>query len=69
MLYKRIRNLREDSDLTQKQMADILSCGQQTYSDYELGKLDIPTQTLIKIAEFHKVSVDYLLNRTNKKTL
>lgn len=55
--------------MTQKQMADILSCGQQTYSDYELGKLDIPTQTLIKIAEFHKVSVDYLLNRTNKKTL
>ena len=69
MLYKRIRDLREDKDLTQKQMGEILSCSQRVYSNYERGELDIPTQTLIKLADFHGVSVDYLLNRTNKKKM
>lgn len=64
-MYPRIRNLREDKDLTQTQMGDILSCSQRVYSNYERGDIDIPTTTLIKIADFHKVSVDYLLGRTN----
>ena len=64
-LYERIRNLREDKDLTQTDMGKILSCSQRVYSNYERGEIDIPTTTLIKIADFHKVSIDYLLNRTN----
>lgn len=64
-LYERIRNLREDRDLTQTDMGKILSCSQRVYSNYERGDIDIPTVTLIKIANFHKVSVDYLLNRTD----
>ena len=64
-LYERIRNLREDKDLTQKQMGEILTCSQRVYSNYERGDIDIPTAVLIKLADFHKVSVDYLLNRTN----
>ncbi|MBQ7779140.1 MAG: helix-turn-helix transcriptional regulator [Clostridia bacterium] len=63
--YKRIRDLREDKDLTQAQMGKVLSCSQRVYSNYERGDIDIPTSTLIKIADFHKVSVDYLLNRTD----
>lgn len=69
MLYKRIRDLREDNDLTQKQMGEVLSCSQRVYSNYERGELDIPTEILIKLADFHKVSVDYLLNRTDKKEM
>ncbi len=68
MLYRRIRDLREDKDLTQKQMGEILSCSQRVYSNYERGELDIPTEILIKLADFHEVSVDYLLNRVDKKT-
>lgn len=67
MLYKRIRDLREDKDLTQQKMGEILSCSQRVYSDYECGKLDIPTEILIKLADFHDVSVDYILNRTDIK--
>ncbi len=65
MLYKRIRDLREDKDLTQKQMGEILSCSQRVYSNYERGELDIPTEILIKLADFHNTSTDYLLNRTD----
>ena len=64
-LYQRIRDLREDKDLTQKQMGVILSCSQRVYSNYERGDIDIPTQTLMRIADFHGVSTDYLLNRTD----
>ena len=67
MLYRRICDLREDKDLTQKQMREILSCSQRVYSNYERGDLDIPTEILIKLADFHNVSVDYLLNRTDIK--
>ncbi len=69
MHYKRIRDLREDKDLTQQKMGEILSCSQRVYSNYERGELDIPTEILIKLADFHNVSVDYILNRTNKKDL
>ena len=67
MLYKRIRDLREDRDMTQKQMGEILSCSQRVYSNYERGELDIPTEILIKLADYHNVSTDYLLNRTDNR--
>lgn len=66
-MYSRIRNLREDRDLTQKQMGEILNCSQRIYSNYECGDVDIPTQILIKLAKFHKTSVDYLLGLTDEK--
>ncbi|MCR4951428.1 MAG: helix-turn-helix domain-containing protein [Solobacterium sp.] len=69
MVYRRIRDLREDRDLTQKQMGEILSCIQRVYSNYERGDLDIPTDILIKLADFHCVSIDYILERTDKKKL
>lgn len=61
MIYKRIRDLREDKDLTQAQMAKHLNCSQQVYSNYELGQRDIPTNILIQLSAFHQVSVDYIL--------
>lgn len=61
MMYKRIRDLREDRDLTQKEMAKALNCSQQVYSNYELGQRDIPTDILIKLSSFYNVSVDYIL--------
>ena len=67
MIYKRIRDLREDRDLTQREMGIILSCSQRVYSNYDRGELDIPTEILIKLADFHQVSVDYILERTDKK--
>ena len=67
MLYRRIRDLREDKDLSQREMGEILMCRQRVYSNYERGELDIPTEILIKLADFHHVSVDYILNRTDKK--
>ena len=63
--YRRIRNLREDKDLSQKRMGEILSCSQRVYSNYERGDIDIPTTTLSRIADFRGVSVDYLLERTD----
>lgn len=65
MVYKRVRDLREDHDLTQTEISEILHCSQRVYSNYERGDIDIPTVILIKIADFHDVSVDYLLERTN----
>ena len=67
--YKRIRDLREDRDLTQTDMGKVLSCSQRVYSNYERGDIDIPTTTLIKIADFHNVSVDFLLGRTDNPKL
>lgn len=61
MQYRRIRDLREDNDLTQKQVAQNLNCSQQVYSNYELGQRDIPTDILIKLSEFYDVSTDYIL--------
>ena len=61
MIYKRIRDLREDRDLTQKEMAKALNCSQQVYSNYELGQRDIPTDILIKLSVFYNVSTDYIL--------
>lgn len=66
-MYQRIRSLREDKDLTQSQIAAYLNCSQRIYSNYERGEVDIPTVILIKLADFHQTSTDYLLNRTNIK--
>lgn len=66
-MYERIRNLREDKDMTQTEMAKILHCSQRIYSNYERGDVDIPTSILIQLAQFHKVSVDYLLNLTDNR--
>ena len=68
-LYRRIRDLREDKDLTQTQMGVVLACSQRVYSNYERGDIDIPTATLIKLADYHGVSVDYLLGRTDNPTM
>ena len=64
-MYKRIRDLREDKELTQKEVAGILQCSQQVYSNYELGQRDIPTDILIKLSRFYKVSTDYILGLTD----
>jgi transcriptional regulator with XRE-family HTH domain len=66
-LYPRIRDLREDRDMTQTEIAKILHCSQRVYSNYERGDIDIPTEILIKLADYHDVSVDYILGRTNCK--
>lgn len=64
-MYRRIRDLREDKDLTQKQVAEYLKCSQQVYSNYELGQRDIPTHVLIALAKLYKTSVDYILGIVN----
>lgn len=64
-MYKRVRELREDKDLTQKQVGQILNMSQTGYSQYEIGKNDIPTSVLINLANFYNVSVDYILGITD----
>lgn len=68
-MYQRIRNLREDADLTQTEISRKLNISQRAYSHYENGTRDIPTNILIALADFHQVSVDYLLNRTNNSQM
>ena len=65
-MYRRIRDLREDHDLTQRQVAQMLGMSQTGYSKYETGENDIPTAILIKLANYYKTSVDYLLGRTDR---
>ena len=67
LLYERIRNMREDKDITQSNMVAHLNIHQTTYSDYELGNLNIPIPIIIKIADFYNTSIDYLVGRTNIK--
>ncbi len=66
-MHERIRNMREDKDMTQAQMARYLNIHQTTYSDYELSNLNIPVQVLGKIADLFETSIDYLVNRTDEK--
>ena len=66
-MYKRIRELREDNDLLQKQLAEYLHCSQVAYSRYELGTRDIPTQVLISLAKYYNTSADYILGLTNQR--
>ena len=63
-MYRRIRDLREDRDLSQGQVAKLLNVSQATYSRYESGVLDIPTETLLKLADYYGVTVDYILGRS-----
>ena len=64
-MYQRIRDLREDNDMSQKQIAELLNISQTAYSKYELGKRNMPIQSLIKLARFYNVSLDYLVGETN----
>ncbi len=64
-MYPRIRDLREDRDLKQRELAEYLNCSQQVYSNYELGQRDIPSDTLIRLSRFYGVSVDYILGLTD----
>jgi transcriptional regulator with XRE-family HTH domain len=64
----RIRDMREDADLTQQQVAEYLMCDQSLYSKYERGERAVPLEIMVKLARFYKTSVDYLLGLTDKKT-
>ena len=66
-MYRRIRDLREDADYTQTEIAKLLKCSQRIYSNYERGDVDIPTHILIELARIHNTSIDYLLEQTNTK--
>ena len=63
----RIRDLREDNDLTQKQIAEYLMCDQSLYSKYERGEREIPLNLIIKLADYYNVSLDYLVGRSAKQ--
>lgn len=69
MKYRNIRSIRDDNDVTQQQMAELLNVSQNTYSQYETGKIEWTASTLIKIADYFDVSVDYLLDRTKNKKI
>ena len=66
-MYPRLRDLREDRDLSQREVAKLLEMSQTGYSKYETGENDIPTSVLQRLADFYNVSVDYLLGMTNQK--
>lgn len=66
-MYRRLRDLREDRDLNQQTLADLLNISQTTYSRYESGTLDIPSVSLIKLAQFYGTSIDYLVGLTENK--
>ena len=69
MMRMRIKDLREDNDLTQAQIAKVLMCDQSLYSKYERGEREIPLRLLIILSEYYNVSIDYLVGRTNKKEI
>lgn len=66
-MYRRLRDLREDADRKQKELAELLNVSQTTYSRYESGALDIPSAALIKLADYYHVTVDYILGRSDQK--
>ena len=67
MIFRRIRELREDRDLTQTALADYLGVRQTTYSKYELGRIEVPVEVLIKLADYYQVSLDDLVGREGKR--
>ena len=67
ILFENIRNLREDNDKKQIELAEYLNIKQTTYSKYELGKINIPIEVFIKLADYYDVSIDYLVGRSIKK--
>lgn len=66
-MYQRIRDLREDKDLSQKQVAEMLGMSQTGYSKYETGENDVPTRVLIRLADFYQTTTDYILGRTDRR--
>ncbi len=66
-VYFRLRDLREDHDMKQREVALYLNCSQQVYSNYELGQRDIPTDILIKLSSLYHVSIDYILGVTDNR--
>ncbi len=68
MYYPRLKDLREDKDFKQKEIASILGIDQRVYSNYETGKREIPVKFVIQLADFYKTSTDYILGRTNNFT-
>ena len=64
-MYQRIRDMREDNDLTQKQISAILNCDQSLYSKYERGEREMPLALIIKLADYYNISIDYLVERTD----
>jgi len=64
-MHERIRNLREDRDLKQRDIAKLLNVSQNTYSQYETGVISLTAEVLIKLSDYYQVSIDYLLDRTN----
>ena len=66
MYLKRIRDLREDNDYSQVEIAEYLNIKQTTYSKYELGKINVPLEALIKLADFYNTSLDYIVGRNNE---
>lgn len=69
MKFQRIHDLREDSDLSQKEISEILHVSQRSYSHYETGSRGIPIETLIRLADYYNISIDYLVGRTNRKEM
>ena len=67
MIFRRIRELREDRDLTQTALADYLGVRQTTYSKYELGRIEVPVEVLIKLVDYYQVSLDYLVGREGRR--
>lgn len=67
MVFKNLRALREDNDIKQQKLADHLGVAQNTYSQYENGKIALTDEQLIKLADFYHTSVDYLMDRTDVK--
>lgn len=69
MKYQRIQDLRIDSDLSQKQLGEVLHISQRSYSHYETGSRNIPIEMLIRLANYYETSIDYLVGRTDKKKM
>ena len=67
MVFPNIRNLREDNDKVQTELAEYLNVKQTTYSKYELGKINVPIEVLIKLADYYDVTIDYLVGRSKEK--
>ena len=67
-MYRRIRDMREDRDLTQQQLGEYLQCSQVCYSNYETGKREVPSDVLVRLAQFYRTSVDYLVGLTDEET-
>ena len=67
MIFERIRNLREDNDIKQRQIAEFLNVSQNTYSQYETGTISLSAETAVRLAEYYGTRVDYLLGLTDEK--